>query len=74
VETTTTTAPRPVYSNPDFLAANFSDRILPAAAKRPVRTPPHTPVELVVTATFGVVAGATGTAVAARRLPRVPRR
>ena len=71
IETTTTTAPRPVFDNPDFLAANFSDKLVPAAVRVPVA--PRSRTELVLTATFGVVAGAAGTGFVALRRPRLPR-
>jgi len=60
-----------VFANPDFLAANFSDRLVPAAATTPA--PAHAPMVLVLTATFGVVLGSAGTATAYRRLPRRPK-
>jgi hypothetical protein len=70
VETTTTTAPRPVFANPDFLAANFSDRLATVGATSPA--PAHAPIGLVLTAVLGVVVGSAGTA-AYRRLARRPK-
>ncbi|HEX9529983.1 MAG TPA: hypothetical protein VF954_02515, partial [Acidimicrobiales bacterium] len=61
----TTTAPRPIYANPDFLAANFADHIEPrrVSAVTPVGRPPSLPV---MTA-FGLLA-LTGGGHAAVRL------
>jgi hypothetical protein len=73
VETTTTTAPRPIFTNLDFLAANFSDRIVPkpASAVTPAGRRPSLPV---MTA-FGLLAvtggGHAAVRLGSRRSPKV---
>lgn len=62
VETTTSTAPRPIFANRDFLAQNFSDRIVPVVATTPLPGPPGrsvAPIVLaaVMAATMGVLVG-----------------
>jgi hypothetical protein len=65
VETTTTTAPRPIFANRDFLAANFSDHIVPVAATRPLPGRPLAPIFLA--AALGVLVGSACTVVALQR-------
>lgn len=62
VETTTTTAPRPIFANRDFLAQNFSDRIVPVVSTTPLPGPPGRStvpiaVAAVMAATMGVLVG-----------------
>jgi hypothetical protein len=71
VETTTTTAARPIFANRDFLAANFSDPIVPVSATTPLPAPQHRsllPVVLaaVMAAGMGLLVGRTWGATAAR--------
>jgi hypothetical protein len=65
VETTTTTAPRPIFANRDFLAANFSDPIVPVAVTRPLPGRPLAPIFLA--AALGLLVGSACTAVALRQ-------
>jgi cysteine-rich secretory family protein len=62
VETTTTTAPRPIFANRDFLAANFSDPIVPVAVTKPLPGRPLAPIFLA--ALLGLLVGSACTAVA----------
>jgi hypothetical protein len=71
VETTTTTAARPIFANRDFLAANFSDPIVPVSATMPIPAPESRsmlPVVLaaVLAAGMGLLVGRTWGATAAR--------
>lgn len=66
VETTTTTAPRPIFTNPDFLAANFSDRLVPASSSMPAPAPGRSPVVILLAAALGVAVGSACTATALR--------
>jgi hypothetical protein len=66
-ETTTTTAPRPIFASPDFLAANFSDVIVPASATMPIPVRHRSPLVIVFAAALGVAVGAACTATALRR-------
>ena len=68
VEETTTTAPRPIYTNKDFLAANFSDLIRPrpVAMVRPAHRSQSVPLLLALVAAFSI-AGVTGGIVAVHR-------
>lgn len=65
VETTTTTAPRPIFANRDFLAANFSDPIVPVAVTRPLPGRPLAPIFLA--AALGLLVGSACTVVALRQ-------
>jgi hypothetical protein len=57
MESTTTTAARLITKNPDFLAANFSDRIVPAAATSPAPVPGRSTWPIVLAAGLGLVVG-----------------
>lgn len=72
--TTTTTAARPITHHKDFLAANFSDRIVPASATAPVPASPagDSALTLIVTAGIGMLMGGAGTATALRVRARRP--
>jgi hypothetical protein len=67
VETTTTTAPRPIFTNHDFLAANFADPIVPVpvASTRPLPGRPLAPIFLA--AALGLLVGSACTVVALRQ-------
>ena len=65
VETTTTTAPRPVYTNRDFLAANFSGSVVPVAVTKPLPGRPLAPIFLA--GMLGLLVGSACTAVALSR-------
>lgn len=65
VETTTTTAPRPIFANRDFLAANFSDPIVPVSVTRPLPGRPLAPIFLA--AALGLLVGSACTVVALRQ-------
>ena len=67
VETTTTTAPRPIFANRDFLAANFSDHVVPVSVTRPLPGRPLAPIFLA--AALGLLVGSACTAVALRQPP-----
>lgn len=58
--TTTTTAPRPIFTNRDFLAQNFSDRVVPVVATSPLPAPGRPVLPIVVAA---VLAAGMGLAV-----------
>jgi hypothetical protein len=57
VESTTTTTPRPITKDPEFLAANFSDRIVPVSAVSAVPVPGRATWPIVLAAVLGLVVG-----------------
>ncbi|HYH49389.1 MAG TPA: CAP domain-containing protein, partial [Acidimicrobiia bacterium] len=74
-ESTTTTTARPIFTDRDFLAQNFSDRIIPAVSTSPLPAPAGRSVvpivvAAVLAATMGIAVGrawsATGQRVAGR--------
>ena len=65
VETTTTTAPRPIFANRDFLAANFSDPVVPVAATKPLPGRPLAPIFLA--GALGLLVGGACTVIALHR-------
>ena len=66
--TTTTTAARPITENPDFLAANFSDRIVPVASISPV--PGRATWPIVLAAALGLLVGSATSAALRLELKR----
>jgi len=72
VETTTTTDPRPIYADPDFLAANFAGAaaLKPAAALRPARRGLSVPLMIGFGGVFGLGAVSGGATTALRRRGR----
>jgi len=71
--TTTNTAPRPIYTNPDFLAANFAGESATAPLSAPARPAlPAVPVTVAFAGVIGV-GGATGATALRLRRPRLPR-
>ena len=70
VESTTTTTPRPITENPDFLAANFSDRIIPVASISSVPVPGRATWPIVLAAALGLLVGSASSAALRLELKR----
>jgi hypothetical protein len=68
--TTTTTAARPITENPDFLAANFSDRIVSVASVSPAPVPGRATWPIVLAATLGLLVGSATSAALSLELKR----
>jgi hypothetical protein len=70
VESTTTTTPRPITENPDFLAANFSDRVIPMAPISSAPVPGRATWPIVLAAALGLLVGSASSAALRLELKR----
>ncbi|HZI39303.1 MAG TPA: CAP domain-containing protein [Acidimicrobiia bacterium] len=70
VESTTTTTPRPITENPDFLAANFSDRIIAMAPISSAPVPGRATWPIVLAAGLGLLVGSASSAALRLELKR----
>ena len=70
MESTTTTTPRPITENPDFLAANFSDRIIAMAPISSAPVPGRATWPIALAAGLGLLVGSASSAALRLELKR----
>jgi hypothetical protein len=70
MESTTTTTPRPITENPDFLAANFSDRIIAMAPISSAPVPGRATWPIVLAGGLGLLVGSASSAALRLELKR----